>query len=69
MVWIALVTGLGSGLVGSVIGTMLTVSHQRAAEFRSRMLSAAEDFLAGARFSSTLLMSGPQTTLMRVAET
>ena len=45
IVWVALVTGLCSGLAGSVIGTLLTVSHERAAEFRSRMLSAAEDFL------------------------
>jgi hypothetical protein len=44
-IWVAIIVGLGSGLAGSVIGTVLTVSHERAAEFRSRMLLAAEDFL------------------------
>jgi hypothetical protein len=31
--------------VSSVTGTLLTISHERAAEFRSRMLLAAEDLL------------------------
>lgn len=44
-VWGAIIVGLGSGLGSSIIGTLLTVSHERAAEFRSRMLLAAEDFL------------------------
>ena len=44
-VWGAIVVGLGSGLVSSIVGTLLTISHERAAEFRSRMLQAAEDFL------------------------
>ena len=38
-----ILVGLGSGLVGSVVGTQRTISHERAAEFRSRMLLAAED--------------------------
>ena len=41
----AVVVGLGSGLVSSIVSTLLTISHERAAEFRSRMLQAAEDFL------------------------
>ena len=44
-VWGAIVIGLGSGLVSSIVSTLLTISHERAAEFRSRMLQAAEDFL------------------------
>jgi hypothetical protein len=44
-VWAAVVVGLGSGLVSSIVSTVLTISHERAAEFRSRMLLAAEDFL------------------------
>jgi hypothetical protein len=46
--------GLGSGLAGSV----LTVSHERAAEFRSRMLLAAEDFLRRAE-TMRALARGP----------
>lgn len=41
----AVVVGLGSGLISSIVSTLLTISHERAAEFRSRMLQAAEDFL------------------------
>jgi len=44
-VWGAIIVGLGSGLASSIIGTLLTISHERAGEFRSRMLLAAEDFL------------------------
>ncbi len=44
-VWVAVVVGLGSGLISSIVSTLLTISHERAAEFRSRMLQAAEDFL------------------------
>src|SRR5258708_3260447 len=44
-VWAAVVIGLGSGLAGSVIAPLLTISHQRETEFRSRILLAAEDFL------------------------
>jgi hypothetical protein len=42
---VAVVVGLGSGLISSIVSTLLTISHERAAEFRSRMLQAAEDFL------------------------
>jgi hypothetical protein len=42
---VAVVVGLGSGLFSSIVSTLLTISHERAAEFRSRMLQAAEDFL------------------------
>jgi hypothetical protein len=44
-VWGAIIVGLGSGLVSSIVSTLLTISHERAAEFRGRMLQAAEDFL------------------------
>jgi hypothetical protein len=45
LVWAAVVIGLGSGLAGSVVAPLLTISHQRETEFRSRILLAAEDFL------------------------
>jgi hypothetical protein len=44
-VWAAIIVGLGSGLAGSIVSTLLTISHERGAEFRGRMLQAAEDFL------------------------
>jgi hypothetical protein len=44
-VWGAIIVGLGSGLVSSIVSTLLTISHERTAEFRSRMLQVAEDFL------------------------
>jgi hypothetical protein len=44
-VWAAVVIGLGSGLAGSVVAPLLTISHQRETEFRNRILLAAEDFL------------------------
>lgn len=46
--WVAVVIGLVSGLASGLLGTLLTISHQRNAEFRSRMLRAAEDFLVTA---------------------
>jgi hypothetical protein len=39
--WAAIVIGLGSG----VAGTLLSISHQRGSEFRTRMLDAAASFL------------------------
>lgn len=43
-VWAAILIALGSGL----LGTLLTISHERGAEFRTRQLTSAEDFLRGA---------------------
>jgi hypothetical protein len=41
--WAALLVGLGGG----VLGTLLTVSHERGAEMRTRMLDAADDYVHG----------------------
>jgi hypothetical protein len=38
---VAIVVGLASGL----LGTLLTIGHERGAEFRTRMLEAADGFL------------------------
>src|SRR6266508_697141 len=43
--WAALLVGLGGGVFGTLVGTLLTISHERGAEFRTRMLTAADDFL------------------------
>jgi hypothetical protein len=40
--WLTLVTGIG---IGGLLGTLMTISHERGAEFRSRMLTAADEFL------------------------
>lgn len=42
--WAAIVIGLGSG----VLGTLVSVRHQRGAELRTRMLDAAAEFLQAA---------------------
>jgi len=47
-VWAAVVIGLGSGLLSGLVGTFATITHERGAEFRTRMLSAAEDFIRAA---------------------
>ena len=46
--WGALLVGLAGGVLGTLVGTLLTISHERGAEFRTRMLSAADDFLRAA---------------------
>lgn len=33
------------GLAGGIIGTLATIGHERGAEFRTRMLTAADEFL------------------------
>jgi hypothetical protein len=38
--WAALLTGL----LGGVIGTLATINHERGAEFRTRMLTAADEY-------------------------
>jgi hypothetical protein len=59
---VAIVVGLGSGLGSSMVSTLLTVSHERAAEFRSRMLQAAEDFLRRAEAARRLVRRPRSTT-------
>jgi hypothetical protein len=40
--WVTVLVGVASGLAG----TLVTISHERSAELRSRKLAAAEDFVA-----------------------
>lgn len=43
-----LVVGLGGGVLGSLLTTLVTISHERGAELRAHMLSAADEFSTGA---------------------
>lgn len=43
-VWAAILLALGSG----IFGTLATITHQRGAEFRTRMIEAADDLVAAA---------------------
>jgi hypothetical protein len=42
--WAVVLVGLGGGVLGSLATAFVTISHQRAAEFRAHMLNAADDF-------------------------
>jgi hypothetical protein len=42
--WAVVLVGLASGLAGSLVTTLLTISHERAAELRTHMLNAADEF-------------------------
>jgi L-2-hydroxyglutarate oxidase LhgO len=44
-VWVTVLVGLASGVVGTLLSTLLRISHERAAELRSRMLEAADDYV------------------------
>ena len=46
--WVTLVVGLGAGVLGSLLTTTLRIRHEREADFRSRMLEAADDFVSAA---------------------
>lgn len=46
--WAVILVGLAGGVLGSLITTLLTISHERATELRSHMLNAADDFSTGA---------------------
>jgi hypothetical protein len=46
--WAVVLVGLGSAVLGSLLATLLTITHERSAEFRSRMLNAADEFSTGA---------------------
>jgi hypothetical protein len=49
-VWAAIVIGLGSGVVGTVLSTVLRISYERETELRQRGIQAADDFaVQGAR--------------------
>jgi hypothetical protein len=43
-----ILVGLGSAILGTLVATLLTISHERAAELRAHMISAADDFSTGA---------------------
>jgi hypothetical protein len=45
-VWATVLVGLGAGVVGTLLSTFLRISHERETELRSRMLHAADDFVA-----------------------
>jgi hypothetical protein len=42
--WAVIVVGLTSGALGSLLTAGVTASHERAAEFRSKLLNAADEF-------------------------
>ena len=42
--WAVILVGLGSAVIGSLFTTLATISHERAAELRTRMLNAADEF-------------------------
>lgn len=44
---VALIVGLFGGVVGSVVTTLLRISHERAERLRERMIVAADDFVTG----------------------
>jgi hypothetical protein len=46
--WAVILVGIGGALLGSLVGTLLTISHERAAEFRAHQLNAADDFSTSA---------------------
>ena len=46
--WAVIFVGITSGALASLVTAVLTVSHERAAEFRSRMLNAADEFSTAA---------------------
>ena len=60
-VWAAIIIGLASGLVSSIVGTLLTIRHERGAEFRTRMLTAAEDYLRFGNESTVPLLKEIRT--------
>jgi hypothetical protein len=43
-VWAAVIIGLGSGLIGTVVSTLLRISHESEFELRRRMINAADAF-------------------------
>src|SRR4051794_26871691 len=46
--WAVILVGLGSAVIGSLLTTLVTISHERAAELRAHMLNAAAEFSTGA---------------------
>jgi hypothetical protein len=42
--WAVVLVGLAGGVLGSLLTTVLTISHERAAELRAHMLNAADEF-------------------------
>jgi hypothetical protein len=42
--WVVILVGLTSGALGSLVTAGVTASHERAAEFRSKLLNAADEF-------------------------
>jgi hypothetical protein len=48
MSWATIVVGFAGALLGGLLGTFATISHERGAEIRTRQLNAAEAFLTAA---------------------
>src|ERR671936_2807594 len=46
--WAVILVGLAGGAVGSLLTAFVTISHERASEFRSHLLNAAYEFSTGA---------------------
>jgi hypothetical protein len=46
--WAVILVGLAGGALGSLLTTLATISHERAAELRAHMLNAADEFSTGA---------------------
>jgi hypothetical protein len=53
--WATIVIAVSSTLLGGLLGTLATIRHERGAEFRTRMLAAADDFLQAAGECTRLL--------------
>jgi PleD family two-component response regulator len=50
--WAVILVGVTSGALGSLVTAVVTASHERAAEFRTRMLNAADEFSTAAIVAS-----------------
>ena len=46
--WAVVLVGITSGALASLVTALVTASHERAAEFRERMLNAADEFSTAA---------------------
>jgi hypothetical protein len=46
--WAVVLVGLAGGALGSLLTTLVTISHERGAELRAHMLNAADGFSTGA---------------------
>jgi hypothetical protein len=66
--WPEVVTGVATGVLSGTLGTFATISHQRSAEQRARMLDAADDFIGAATKASSELRVVEQVTRQGVVK-